>query len=436
MTSGVSGSPSSNQDPSLTAQIAQNARSTGASASGKAQGQKAAGTDEALGFEDLIQDMQTEGSSKKEKTSQTTKSGKTSKSEKSKGASSTSTVAEASKTATAGAVTATKLGANYEAPHLPFPESSEVNGVVLRKGKGTLALLGQIMALLAEASGKSWSASFQQQNQAIANQIQMAPEIGEAIRSQANSQAAATEAQAKQSLISGIVNVVGFALTVGMGTLSALKSGTSSLKAASFTKETGGAAAATTQSALSTATQSTQQTATAAASAASSATSALGGGIGASAAKTAANLTDDMATAATKATTGGIFGKVLNTPNWSEKVTRGFNVVKQQGARAAEFGSKVLGATMQMSQVIHGLSAGIEGITGGVIGAEVAEHQRAAGEAEARAEMLKQLSSVQGQYAGQAGQLQEQAYSAFKEALQTLNNIADSQTQTTSAIFN
>ncbi|KZN28080.1 type III secretion system translocon subunit SctE [Chlamydia pecorum] len=426
MTSGVSGTPS--QDPSLAAQLAQNARGASEAAAGKTKDAKKAGAEEAAGFEDLIQETTTEGTGKKEKTSQSSKSSKTSKSEKASGTSSSSTVTSASKTATHQAIQATKLGtSNYELPQLPSPESTMINGAILRKGKGTLALLGQIMALLAEASGKSWSASFQQQNQAIQSQAEMAPLIGEAIRSQANSQAAATEAQAKQSLISGIVNIVGFGLTVGIGAASALKSGASSLKAASFTKETGGAASAATSSALSSATQSAQQTATAAAASA-----------GGAAAKTAANLTDDMAAAATKSATsgGGIFGKMLNTPKWSEKASRGLNVVKQQGARAAQFGSKVLGASMQAAQMMHAVTAGIEGITGGIIGAQVAQHQRDAGMAEAKAEELKQMSSIYSQYAGQAGQLQEQAYSSFREALQTIQNVADSQTQTTSAIFN
>lgn len=438
MTSGVSGTPS--QDPTLAAQLAQNARGASEAAAGKTKDAKKAGAEEAAGFEDLIQETTTEGTGKKEKASQSSKSSKTSKSEKASGTSSSSTVTSASKTATNQAIQATKLGTNnYELPKLPAPTSTMINGAVLRKGKGTLALLGQIMALLAEASGKSWSASFQQQNQAIQSQAEMAPLIGEAIRSQANSQAAATEAQAKQSLISGIVNIVGFGLTVGIGALSAIKSGASSLKAASFTKETGGAASAATSSALSSATQSAQQTATAAAaSAGGAAASALGGGIGGAAAKTAANLTDDMAAAATKSATsgGGIFGKMLNTPKWSEKAARGLNVVKQQGARAAQFGSKVLGASMQAAQMMHAVTAGIEGITGGIIGAQVAQHQRDAGMAEAKAEELKQMSSIYSQYAGQAGQLQEQAYSAFREALQTIQNVADSQTQTSSAIFN
>ena len=61
---------------------------------------------------------------------------------------------------------------------------------------------------------------------------------------------------------------------------------------------------------------------------------------------------------------------------------------------------------------------------------------RAAGMAEARAEELKSLNSVQSQYAAQAQQLQEQYQQSFNSALQTLQSISDSQLQTTSAMFN
>ncbi|ANH78608.1 type III secretion system translocon subunit SctE [Candidatus Chlamydia sanziniae] len=435
MTSGVSGN--SNQDPTLAAQLAQNTHKTTEATTGhettKASKQGTQVENAAAGFEELIQETSTQGSSKKESTSATKKS---SKSDKSSKTSSKTSVSSASSTVTAQAVKGPKglSQNNYELPQLPEPETTQINGTVLKKGMGTLALLGLVMTLMAQAAGKSWEAAFSQQNQAIQAQVENAPAIGEAIKNQANSQAAATEAQAKQSMISGIVNLVGFAVSVGAGALSALKGASSSIKAAAFTKQTGTASTSATSKALTSATSSAQQTAaTASTTAASSA--------GSAASKAAVNLTDDMATATSKATStatkgGGIFGKVLNTPNWSEKISRGLNVAKVQGGRVTKFASKTLSSSMQMSQLMHGITAGIEGIVGGVMGSEIAHQQRQAGAFEAQSEMMKQMSSVYGQQAGQAGQLQEQAQQSFNSALQTLQNIADSHTQTSSAIFN
>ncbi len=421
MTTGVQGNQS---DPSaLAAQLAQtqaNSTANNQQAANK-QGiqEQAAG-----GFEDLINEASDDSGVRSTKKASTNKASSSNKANKTNSTSQSSAASSASTISASTGLSATQIIRDASgirddgSASLPSPHSPTVNGVVLKKGMGTLALMGLIMSMLAQSNAESWSMQFQMQNQNLQMQMEMAPQIGNAIRQQAEHQAAATELQAKQSMISGIVNTVSFTISVLGGVLSAAKS-LGGLKSASFSSETASGLSGAASTAAKTATTGASTAAKAAASGAAEA-----------AATTAGTLAKNMSSQASSA-----FSKALNSPGWKETASRGLNVVKVQGQRALEFGGRVVSGALQATQLLHGLTAGIEGIVGGVIGVQVAEQQRLAGQAEARAEELKIMANLFGQYAGQAQQLQEQSAQAIREALQTLEQIANSQLQTTAAIF-
>ncbi|MEG2671113.1 MAG: type III secretion system translocon subunit SctE [Victivallaceae bacterium] len=440
MTSGVSGSGANEAQQLQNIQQQLAAAKEGSQGTGKGHDTKNSTSlhqlteQAAAGMEEMISEGQVGKTSKKDASTETTKTSKKSTT------SGKDNIQRSTETATAQAIRgpqSTRANA-YELPSLPEPSAS-VNGVVLKKNMGTLALLGLVMTLMAQASSKSWSMDFQQQNQAIQNQVQMAPEIGQAIRTQAEHQSAATQAQATQSLISGITNIASFAVSAGMGIFSAAKAA-SGVKSASFTSETAGSAAS---QASTTATNvgsrvsgslddiagattgATQQATSRAASSASEITQGTTGVLGqtgSQAGRVGENVT-------------GVLDDAINTPSWKDKLSRGMNVFKEQGGRAAAFAGETFAKSMQVAQVMNLLSQGIDGIVGSVYGSQVAAHQKQAGIAEAQSAELQQMASVMDKYASQAQSMGDQAQSTVQNALQTIQNVADSMTQTSAAIF-
>lgn len=335
---------------------------------------------------------------------------------------------------------------SYSSPSLEAP-TTNVDGNSLKSNMGTLALLGLVLTMLAEANGKTWSSDFLEQNQAIQNQVKLAPEIGAAIRAQANEQAAATEAQAKQSLLSGIVNLTSFAAAGILGALGAASEMSGKLGSAIFKEEEAasegeeagvGAASAATKNLEKAATsesetlENIEQNVSKKASSPEQIEEEETLKTMKNQEKIEQGLGEDIENAESNQEA---IDDAINTPEWKEKFFRGLSVLKTQAGRGTETMMKFLDHAMKVTGLLNMLSQGIDGIAGSIYQTQAAVHQKQAGIYEAQAAELQQMASVDDKMASQAASLQEQAQSSFSNAMQILQNAADSMTQTSASIF-
>lgn len=398
---------------------------------------------------------ETRAKNKTQKTASSSKTQKTKKSSKSSRSSSASGIAGMQKDAVSKATLPGIAAVSQSPDHLPDQYSTpllqlattNVDGTSLKNNMGTLALLGLVLTMLAEANGKTWSSDFLEQNQAIQNQVKLAPEIGAAIRAQANEQAAATEAQAKQSLISGITNICSFAAAGILGSIGAASELGGKLGSAVF-KEEGvaeegeeageGAAAAATRNLEKNATSEGEELSSLeqeVSQKGSTSEEVTQQGVR-NVMKDQENLEDDLGEDIENAGSNQeAIDNAINTPGWQQKFFRGLSVLKNQAGRGTEAMMKFLDHSMKVSSLLNMLNQGIDGIAGSIYQTQAAVHQKQAGVYEAQAAELQQMASVDDKMAGQAASLQEQAQSSFSNALQILQNASDSMTQTSASIF-
>ncbi len=397
---------------------------------------------------------ETRAKNKAQKTSSSSQAQKTKKSSKSSSSSAASGVAGMQKDAISKAelpsIAAVSQSPNhikddYSSPSLEAP-TTNVDGNSLKSNMGTLALLGLVLTMLAEANGKTWSSDFLEQNQAIQNQVKLAPEIGAAIRAQANEQAAATEAQAKQSLVSGIVNLTSFAAAGILGGIGAASELGGKLGSAVFKEEetaTEGEEAGV--NAASMATKNLEETATSEGeelenieqnvSKEAASPNQIEKETSLNTMKNQEKVEQDLSEDIENSSSQEAIDEAINSPGWQEKFFRGLNVLKTQAGRGTEAMMKFLDHSMKVSNLLNMLNQGVDGIAGSIYQTQAAVHQKQAGVYEAQAAELQQMASVDDKLAGQAASLQEQAQSSFSNAMQILQNAADSMTQTSASIF-
>ncbi|MBF5050575.1 hypothetical protein CLAVI_000186 [Candidatus Clavichlamydia salmonicola] len=376
---------------------------------------------------------------------------------------------------------------------LPPPKAT-VQGEMIKKDMGFLALLGLVLTLLAKANSGSFSEQFKAQNSDIQAQLALAPQIGDAIRAQAAAQSDATLLQAQQQLVSGVMNICAFAAAGAMGMVGVITESSAKLGSAIFTKETaaasaagvgagkgvvgeggkimddvagatGGAGGAT---AASKATQAQLAKEAVLKRASMQEASAMKASKASETAESNVAETVANATTKSKASKGSAaqqaqanskmtaqkkaeqqvdvvknqssqkaesIDEALNNPQWKEKMSRGFSAIKSSAGKGVEKMGIFLDNASKVAMLSNLLVQGVDGIAGSIYQTQIAAAQVREGEAQATSTTLQQISGVYGQLAGQAQSLGEQSMQNMNQALQLLQNAADSSTSTTAAIF-